>query len=136
MLDGTSPGPWECSAYDVGVPEGWDESWLHLYMGHTVLSTGGHYEHITDEDYANAVLAAAAPELAEAIAGMQPLWLVCRESDGEYEYWDSRKGYWHLGAGCATKFASREAAVDAAECHGLEDYQLATRLISKPEVVE
>ena len=136
LLDGTSPGPWKCSAYDVGVPEGWDESWLHLYMGHTVLSTGGHYEHITDEDYANAVLAAAAPELAETVAGLKTLWLICRVSDGEREFWYRPEKNWCLGAGIATRFASRDAAIEHAEAYELEGYELATMLIGKPEVAE
>lgn len=136
LLDGTTPGPWRVESYAVGVPEGWDESWLHLHMGHAVLSTGGPYVTISDEEYTNAVLAAAAPELAETIAGMQTLWLICRLNDGEYEYWDDSKGYWHLGAGMATKFASRDAAIWCAELNEIDDYHLATRLISKPEVVE
>lgn len=138
LLEGTSPGPWECSAYDVGVPEGWDESWLHLYMGHTVLSTGGPYEHITDEDYANAVLAAAAPELAETVAGLRTAWLICREreSDGDYEFWYYPEGRWVLGAGIASRFASRDASIEHAKCYGMEGYQLATMLIGPVEVVE
>ena len=138
LLDGITPGPWECSTYDVGVPEGWDESWLHLYMGHTVLSTGGPYEHITDEDYANAVLAAAAPELAETVAGLQTAWLICREreSDGLYEYWYYPEEYWCLSAGIASRFASRDAAIEHAKCYGMEGYQLATMLIGSVEVEE
>lgn len=136
LLDGITPGPWECSAYDVGVPEGWDESWLHLYMGHTVLSTGGPYEHITDEDYANAALAAAAPELAETVAGLRTAWLICRECGEEYEYWYYPEGRWFLEAGVVSRFASREAAIEHAEAYELAGYELATMLIGSVEVVE
>ncbi|MBK4183180.1 hypothetical protein [Corynebacterium macginleyi] len=67
LLDQAAPGPWESSASVYGVPEGWDEYWLALYMGHTGLSTMERDEPLPGKAYASLALAALAPELAQEI---------------------------------------------------------------------
>ena len=61
LLDQAAPGPWKSSASEYGVPEGWDEYWLALHMGHTCLSTIGLDEPLPEEAYASSDLAALAP---------------------------------------------------------------------------
>ena len=67
LLDQAAPGPWKSSASEYGVPEGWDEYWLALHMGHTCLSTIGLDEPLPEEAYASSDLAALAPELAQEV---------------------------------------------------------------------
>lgn len=67
LLNQAAPGPWESSAGEYGVPEGWDEYWLALHMGHTKLSTMERDEPLPGEAYASLTLAALAPELAQEV---------------------------------------------------------------------
>lgn len=67
LLDQAAPGLWESSASAYGVPEGWDEYWLALYMGYTGLSTMERDEPLPEEAYASLALAALAPELAQEV---------------------------------------------------------------------
>lgn len=67
LLDEAAPGPWESSASEYGVPEGWDEYWLALHMGYTRLSTMERDDPPPEEAYASLNLAALAPELAQEV---------------------------------------------------------------------
>nr|DAI15216.1 MAG TPA: hypothetical protein [Caudoviricetes sp.] len=67
LLDEAAPGPWESSASEYGVPEGWDEYWLALHMGYTRLSTMERDDPPPEEAYASLELAALAPELAQEV---------------------------------------------------------------------
>ncbi|MDK4269266.1 hypothetical protein [Corynebacterium accolens] len=67
LLDQATPGPWESSASEYGVPEGWDEYWLALHMGYTRLSTMERDDPPPEEAYASLDLAALAPELAQEV---------------------------------------------------------------------
>lgn len=71
LLDEAAPGPWESSASEYGVPEGWDEYWLALHMGYTRLSTMERDDPPPEEAYASLELAALAPELAEEVLRMR-----------------------------------------------------------------
>lgn len=77
-------------------------------------------------------------DAVETVAGLRTAWLICREreSDADYEFWYYPKEYWCLGAGIASRFASRDAAIEHAKCYDLEGYQLATMLIGSVEVAE
>nr|DAQ14469.1 MAG TPA: hypothetical protein [Caudoviricetes sp.] len=71
LLDEAAPGPWESSASEYGVPEGWDEYWLALHMGYTRLSTMERDDPPPEEAYASLDLAALAPELAQEVIRMR-----------------------------------------------------------------
>lgn len=77
-------------------------------------------------------------DAVETVAGLRTAWLICREreSDGDYEFWYYPEDHWCLGAGIASRFASRDAAIEHAKCYGMEGYQLATMLIGPVEVAE
>lgn len=75
-------------------------------------------------------------DAVETVAGLRTAWIICRVSDGEREFWYRPEKNWCLGAGIATRFASRDAAIEHAEAYELEGYELATMLIGKPEVAE
>lgn len=75
-------------------------------------------------------------DAVETVAGLRTVWIICRVSDGEREFWYRPEKNWCLGAGIATRFASRDAAIEHAEAYELAGYELATMLIGKPEVAE
>ena len=70
----------------------------------------------------------------ETVAGLRTVWLICRGSNGQYAFWYYPEGRWRLGAGIASRFASRDAAIEHAEAYELEGYELATMLIGSVEV--
>ena len=83
LLEKATPGPWESYSGVAGVPEGWDEYWAILQMGHHRLPLRSPHDPLEDEEYANFDLAAAAPELAEEVLrmrreleSMQSAWLL------------------------------------------------------------
>ncbi|MHB2252911.1 hypothetical protein [Corynebacterium aurimucosum] len=70
LLAETSPGPWRAEVGAAGVPEGWDEHWLALHMGHNSMYDVGR-EPPAEEEYANFTLAALAPSLADEVLRMR-----------------------------------------------------------------
>lgn len=70
LLDEASPGPWRAEVGAAGVPEGWDEHWLALHMGHNSMYDVGR-EPPAEEEYANFKLAALAPPLAQEVLRMR-----------------------------------------------------------------
>lgn len=67
LLAQSTPGPWESYSGVAGVPEGWDEYWAILQMGHHRLPLRSPHDPLEDEEYANFDLAAAAPQLAQEV---------------------------------------------------------------------
>ncbi|WP_305137944.1 hypothetical protein [Corynebacterium hiratae] len=70
LLDEATPGPWRAEVGAAGVPEGWDEHWIALHMGHNSMYDVGR-EPPAEEEYANFTLAALAPELADEVLRMR-----------------------------------------------------------------
>jgi hypothetical protein len=63
-------------------------------------------------------------------------WTVARETPYGFEFWVPAYKGWFYGEGEAAWFPTRASAVSFARYHGLQDYQLANRLIGPVEVVE
>lgn len=70
LLDEATPGPWRAEVGAAGVPEGWDEHWIALHMGHNSMYDVGR-EPPAEEEYANFTLAALAPPLAQEVLRMR-----------------------------------------------------------------
>ncbi|ACP33608.1 hypothetical protein cauri_2015 [Corynebacterium aurimucosum ATCC 700975] len=70
LLAEATPGPWRAEVGAAGVPEGWDEHWLALHMGHNSMYDVGR-EPPAEEEYANFKLAALAPQLAQEVLRMR-----------------------------------------------------------------
>ena len=67
LLDQATPGPWESYSGVAGVPEGWDEYWAILQIGHQRFPLRSPHYPLEDEEYANFDLAAEAPQLAQEV---------------------------------------------------------------------
>ena len=140
LLDGTTPGPWQFKTDVADMPSGAHEVGHVVQAGDTVLFES--WGDVTDTHPGNLALAAAAPDLAETVAGLRVEWVICRmvyiggEYSGPlYECWSSEMGgWWSLDE--ATWFDSQLEAEDEAEHYDLDDYQLATRICGPVEVVE
>ena len=65
-LDEATPGPWGVSSGVAGVPEGWDEHWLMIRIGHNNFPLRS-LEPVEEEDYANFYLTALAPDMAREL---------------------------------------------------------------------
>lgn len=70
LLDDATPGPWEDSAGVAGVPEGWDEYWVMIRIGHNNFSLRS-LEPLDKEDYANFNLTALAPDMARELLNLR-----------------------------------------------------------------
>lgn len=141
LLDGTTPGPWKFKTDVADMPNGAHEVGHAVQAGDTVLFES--WDDVTDTHPGNLPLAAAAPELAETVAGLRTQWAICRlVYQGSkflkplYEYWSSELEDWQYFADDATWCDSYLDAEDEAERHGLGGYYLATRLVGPAEVVE
>ncbi|WP_295806199.1 hypothetical protein [uncultured Corynebacterium sp.] len=84
LLNEATPGPWRVEVGAAGVPEGWDEHWIALHMGHTSLYDVnrvyvGDREPQQEELYESLTLAALAPELAQEVIRMREELQALRE---------------------------------------------------------
>lgn len=132
LLQDATPGPWETSFGVAGVPEGWDEHYASLIMGHTRLNLV-EYQPLEEEDYANFELAAAAPELAEIVAGMRweySLTVSIDMGDGSIDYEGYGSYVWYNNLAGAQNFVAQEELPEGHQLH------IIRRLVSDPEVVE
>lgn len=78
LLDQAAPGPWRAEYGEAGVPEGWDEYWLALHMGHASVYDVGR-EPPAEEEYGSFKLAALAPDLAQEVLRMRAELQALRE---------------------------------------------------------
>ena len=77
LLDDTSPGPWTFKTDVADLPSGSHDIGHLVQSGDTVIFES--WGDVTDTHPGNLLLAAAAPELAETVAGLRTEWAICRE---------------------------------------------------------
>ena len=140
LLEGTTPGPWQFKTYVADLPSGEYEVGRLAQAGDVVLFES--WGDVNDTHPGNLALAAAAPELAETVAGLRTEWAICRlvYQGGKhlkplYDYWSSETESWQYFPADATWCDSYLDAEEEAERYGLETYCLATRLVGPVEVV-
>ena len=141
LLDDTSPGPWTFKTDVADLPSGSHDIGHLVQSGDTVIFES--WGDVTDTHPGNLLLAAAAPELAETVAGLRTEWAICREvyAGGKhlkplYHYWSAEGEDWRYFSADATWFDSQLDAEEEAERQGLEGYFLAKRLTGPVEVTE
>lgn len=149
LLQAAQPGPWETIFGVAGVPEGWDEYYASLIMGHTRLNLV-EYQLLEEEEYASFELAAAAPELAEIVAGMHyqyvvqarhlataapNTWMPC-DSLGLTGYDSVLAGEPWTGTRTWRTLKSAKVCAEKAQAYGDRAVQIVRRLVSDVEVVE
>lgn len=139
LLEGITPGPWEFKTDVADMPGGSHEIGHVVQSGDTVLFES--WGDANDTHPGNLALAAAAPELAETVAGLRTEWAICRlvYQGGKhlkplYDYWSSDKEGWQYFSADATWCDSYLDAEEEAERYGLEGYLLVKRLVGPAEV--
>ena len=117
LLDGATPGPWR-SEYDNEIIE--TNTSIVLYNTDGDVSWGHNIEH-------DVPLIAAAPDLAQTIAGMRYEYAVEMMDDGEW------KDIWDLWS---TEKEARKEYASLAHSESVGDYRLVRRLVGPVEAVE
>ena len=117
LLDGATPGPWR-SEYDNEIIE--TNTSIVLYNTDGDVSWGHNIEH-------DVPLIAAAPDLAQTIAGMRYEYAVEMMDDGEW------KDIWDLWS---TEKEARKEYASLAHADSIGDYRLVRRLVGPVEAVE
>lgn len=121
LLYGATPGPWEMVYEEWENPEGIPcESWTVCDQNDGLMETAD-FDSATHDPAANTTLAAAAPDMAETIAGMTELWAVEEMAD-DGGWW--RVTVWHTNRADAESFLQGS------------DRRLVRRLVSAPEVID
>ena len=125
LLEAATPGPWDCVGQDDEYPR---------------VARDGYQDITNDATNFNAPLIAAAPALAETIAGLRYEYAVQVPVNGHWEYTkDDQYGPKVLrNPRDATWYSSRHAAETWADLwdDGEELPRIVHRLVSEPEVVE
>ena len=127
LLSGATPGPWE---HQAGYLPGDNRDGNVIMTGNLVLATydggyGGNPE--WTNSLGNLPLVAAAPDLAQTIAGMRYEYAVEMMDDGEW------KDIWDLWS---TEKEARKEYASLAHADSIGDYRLVSRLVGPVEVVE
>lgn len=137
LLKGTTPGPWEADSYTyqlAGCPEATD-FWVssessfiaqndNLIGDERVSAAGNNFD-----------LIAAAPDLAEIVAGMQAEYAVQVQSSGEW-YYLNEHGDWTIIPHLARWFWSSQDAHALIPYSQKERFRIVRRYVTDAEGVE
>lgn len=138
LLKGTTPGPWEADSYTYQLadcPEATD-----FWVSSESSFIAGNDNRVGDEEVSaagnNFDLIAAAPDLAETVAGMTPEYAVqAQSSDGEWYYLNA-SGDWTIIPHLARWFWSPQDAHVLIPYAQKEKFRIVRRYVTDVEVME